>query len=382
LVHGELVVFCYWRSSHYGQSNITVAEGEHWTKVVGPILLYANEGETPDAMWDDAKARLAKEETAWPYAWVDGGGYAHAGARAEVTGRIVLDDPLDPRGGTFQGRLTVGLTKTPYTVQTPGGPLEIDWQHDAKHSQHWAHSNSRDGRFTIPKVPAGTYSLHAFADGVLGELFKADVQVTAGGTVDLGDIPWTPIRHGNQLWELGKADRDAMEFAGAETFWHPDTALQFPKKFPQEITFRIGESDPATDWFYAHMPYLDDPNARIRPFFGIAGETKDATRHIVFALEAPVQGAATLRVALTGTGGNPMLQMQVNNQPAGTIRFGTNDGALTRHQIRGDWREQAATFDASLLKAGENTITLTVPQGSPNDGVIYDTLRLEVDPNA
>ncbi len=48
--------------------------------------------------------------------------------------------------------------------------------------------------------------------------------------------------------------------------------------------------------------------------------------------------------------------------------------------VQGIWYERALKFDASLLKAGDNTLTLTVPAGSINDGVVYDYLRLELRP--
>ena len=35
--------------------------------------------------------------------------------------------------------------------------------------------------------------------------------------------------------------------------------------------------------------------------------------------------------------------------------------------------------DASLLEAGTNTLTLTVPEGPVNNGIIYDYIRLELD---
>lgn len=379
LVHGHLVAFVYWRSSHYGHGNVTLAAGESWKKVVGPFLLYANDGESFESMWDDAKARLKQEEAAWPYAWVEGGDYAHAEERTTVRGRILLNDPQGGEPGTLPGRLTVGLSKTPYTVALDGVEQQIDWQHDAKYYQHWVHSNQRDGQFEIPNVPAGAYSLHAFADGVLGEVFKADVVVPRGGQVDLGNIEWAPVRHGRTVWELGKADRDGMEFAGVDEFWHPGAPLRYRDLFPGEITFTIGESDPSKEWFYAHMPYVYDPDAQIRPFFGVSGKTTSAIRHIVFDLDETPSGTATLRVALTGTGSDPLLQLSVNGEEAGVIRFGTNDGALGRHQIRGDWREQVGLFPAALLKKGRNTLSLTVPAGNPNAGVIYDYLRLELD---
>ena len=46
------------------------------------------------------------------------------------------------------------------------------------------------------------------------------------------------------------------------------------------------------------------------------------------------------------------------------------------------WREYTQAFDASLLKAGENSLTLTVPAGEVTSGVVYDYLRLELNEDA
>ena len=55
------------------------------------------------------------------------------------------------------------------------------------------------------------------------------------------------------------------------------------------------------------------------------------------------------------------------------------DGVITRHQTQGLWYERQFEFAASMLKTGENILTLTVPAGPINNGVIYDYLRLELD---
>ena len=65
------VVLNYWRSSHYGGANVTVAEGEAWRKLIGPFLLYINEGDDAIGLWHDARQRAATESEKWPYAWVD-----------------------------------------------------------------------------------------------------------------------------------------------------------------------------------------------------------------------------------------------------------------------------------------------------------------------
>ena len=62
----------YWRSSHYGGAAVEVGAGEHWTKVVGPFLLYINSGHDTAGLWKDAQARQQAESAKWPYEWVAG----------------------------------------------------------------------------------------------------------------------------------------------------------------------------------------------------------------------------------------------------------------------------------------------------------------------
>ena len=40
--------------------------------------------------------------------------------------------------------------------------------------------------------------------------------------------------------------------------------------------------------------------------------------------------------------------------------------------------EKDVAFDASLMNAGDNNLTLTIPAGGVMNGIIYDYLRLEL----
>jgi rhamnogalacturonan endolyase len=92
------------------------------------------------------------------------------------------------------------------------------------------------------------------------------------------------------------------------------------------------------------------------------------------------KGHATLRMALAGADGGGGLAVAVNGQIVGTIRtVATN--ALRYNTDKGVWREYTQTFDAALLKPGENEMQLTVPAGDLTSGVVYDYLRLELDEN-
>lgn len=390
--HGEPTVLNYWKSSHYGGSNVTVIGGERWTRVVGPFMFYVNEGPTHAAMVADAKAQLAREETKWPYGWVSAEGYAPPASRSEVVGQLVLEDRLAPNGGRYQGKLMVGLTKTPYTIPSPPATqaaamqadgrffnTTIEWQNDGKFLQHWSRNSDPTGRFSVPNVPPGTYTLHAYADGVMGEYAKADIVVSEGGKVDLGRLVWTPVRHGRTVWEVGVADRDAREFAYADHYFEPGSQLKYRELFPNGVTYRIGRSKPASDWFFVQAPTAPaGTTPTIAPFSGISGAGEATRYRIVFDMPRASRGAATLRLAFT-TNSAPGIEVAVNGRAVGVARGPLSDNAITRHQIYGRFSETALPFDAALLRRGENILTLTVPAGSYNSGVVYDNVRLELD---
>ncbi len=339
-------------------------------------MLYVNEGPDPQAMLEDARARAGEEAQKWPYAWVDANTYGTPEQRGTVTGRLVLNDPEVQQ---FPGRILVGLAQPTYRVRTPGGgEMEITWQTDAKHYQFWVKSDGSAGRFTIPKVNPGEYTLYALADGVLGEFKRAGVAVDAGKVVDLGDLRWTPVRYGRQVWEIGIPNRTATEFAGGDRFFEPDITLQYPKLFPDDVTFAVGKSRNDKDWFFAHVPHNTDPDARVQPYRGVSGKGRATPYTIRFNLDDRPKGNAVLRLAICGTG-TRSIDVSVNGKQAGTVHLNLGDGAISRHQIQGLWYERAFRFDASMLNTGNNTMTLTVSAGDLTAGVIYDYLRLEME---
>lgn len=101
---------------------------------------------------------------------------------------------------------------------------------------------------------------------------------------------------------------------------------------------------------------------------------------ITFDLPSAPHGRATLRVAIAG-GNTSGIPVTVNGQPAGTVQI-SGDSTLGRNGIQGLWYEREVPFDASLMKAGSNVLTLTVPGGSLTSGIVYDYLRLELDESA
>ncbi len=382
-------VLNYWRSSHYGGADVTVAAGEHWTKTIGPFMIYVNSGTDSQAIYKDARAQADKEIAKWPFNWVSGIDYPSPAQRATVKGQLALTDPLMP--AAKMSNVMVGLTAPAFQLAGRGGPgapggRTIDWQQDAKHYEFWA-KGSADGTFAIPDVRPGTYTMHAFADGVLGEFAKTDVKVEEGKPLDMGKIVWTPVRRGKQLWDIGIPNRSAAEFFKGDVYWTPGIGAQYATLFPDDIAFTIGKSDYTKDWFFQHVPHALPPStaasapARGRGFGTPAIQGRETPRTILFNLASAPKGKATLRAAFVGNGART-ITVTVNGQPAGAFTGLISDGVLSDHGQHGIWNEREVAFDASLMKQGDNTLTLTVPPGATTAGAMYDYLRLELDENA
>jgi rhamnogalacturonan endolyase len=432
--HMGATILDYWTSGHYaGGANCSIPAGEEWTKVVGPIFLYCNtlaNPQTPSqedldtlaatagnptvpdawkqngtALWQDALAQAKIERAKWPYDWVGGVDYPHKDGRATVTGQFVLNDPQ--AASTKLPNLTVGLAHADYTGNgsqfqlRAGNGTVVKWPHDGNYYQFW-NNGTDDGKFTIPNVRPGSYTMHAFANGVLGEFEQANITVEAGKTLDLGKLEWKPVRYGKQIWEIGYPDRTGDKFFKGDgaNYWRWGWCVRYPLLFPNDITYTIGQSDYHKDWFFEQVPHGEstawlNPEAKDpanQPFGWVAtgtpgkdmwktiGHGRADTWTIKFNMDKTSQGLATLRVALAGADGADGLAVAVNGQSVGVIHpVATN--AIRYNTDKGVWQEKDLPFDAALLKPGENQMQLTVPAGDLTTGVVYDYLRLEIDEN-
>ena len=429
------IILDYWTSGHYGGgAGCNIPAGEEWNKVVGPILVYCNtlaDPKTPSqadlntleatagnptvppawhdnatALFQDALAQAKVEKTLWPYNWVNGVDYPHKDQRGTVTGQFVLTDPQ--AATTLLPGLTVGLAHPDYTSNAGGFVLRsgngnlITWQHDGNYYQFWT-DGAQNGNFTIANVRPGTYTLHAFANGVLGEFTQTEITIVAGQTLNLGKLVWKPVRQGKQVWEIGYPDRTGDKFfkGDAANYWLWGWPLRYPLLFPNDITYTIGQSDYHKDWFFEQVPHGETTewentaakDIANQPFgwmkVGTPGQDmwrsisqgRATTWTIKFKMDKAAHGLATLRLALAGADGNGGLEVGVNGHSVGTIRtVATN--AMRYNTNKGVWRQYSQPFDAALLKQGENEMTLTVPAGDLKTGVVYDYLRLELNEDA
>jgi len=394
------------RGSHYGGgTDSSWAAGEVWTHVYGPHFIYCNNitnsititNQAAQALYSDALAQAAAEQTAWPYTWfTNNANYATAANRGTVTGQLVINDIYNPNASA--SNLWVGLVQQPSTTTAT-----YDFQKWQKPYQFWARTGT-NGSFTIPDVIAGAnYTLYAFGPGAAGT-FQSQAQsgggppnsvdipaspfsvtVTGGATNNLGTVTWTPTRVGPTVFEIGYPDRTARKFRHGEDWWVGDIGpsptapspiwskfLEYPFDFPGGPTYAVGQSRWTTDWNFV-QPVVTDS----------AGNSSPSTSTITFNLASAPGATASLYIALSSDDSGPLV-IQVNGSTIANYtpayHTSTDESDTTvREGIHGMFTDNRITFSGSLLLQGPNTITIEMNQGGNlANHAMYDYLRLEL----
>jgi rhamnogalacturonan endolyase len=354
-VHQDALILNYIGGGHFSGGGS--AGGRNGEKIHGPWFLYFNTGDTKEAIIADAKKAAEAEQKKWPYQWVEEPLYPVK--RTTVTGRlkishdrsaayayIILGQPGGGGGGGRGGRGGGGGGGG-----TNGGAVldRASVLYNQSGDYIFYVKADADGEFTLPAVRPGTYTLYAWqTQGPITQSLARDGVVVAGDTLDLGDVAWDPPWHPNLLWQIGKADRMAGEFKFGD---QPRTS-QWMLQVPANLTFTIGKSKEATDWYYAQ---------------------KSGVWTVKFNLDKTYSGNGYLTIAIAGGGGRVVAAINGNN--VGNLNYG-DDGSVRRATNRsGRYGRNEFTFPASDLKQGENTLTLT----DAGAGLMYDTIVLEAD---
>ena len=315
---------------HFGTPAVTIPSG----KIYGPWLLYFNNGSVADA-----QAQAAQERSQWPYSWLSNAHYPLA--RTTVSGTLTLSD----------GRPAAGAM---VTLAQPGGDI---YQQGADYI-FYAQADA-SGHFSIPNVRPNTYSLYAYSTGgSIGDVtdqYEHDNVVVSGATVDLGALTWSPPKYANVLWQIGTADRKADEFK----LGNVPRQYGLNNQVPANLTYTIGQSTPANDWYYA--------------------QTQVGTWKVDFTLAHTYSGTGHLTVALAGQSQIADVVVGVNGTSLGRLASFPNDQTIYRSGNQsGHYHLVLITFPASLLKAGANTVTFQTIKVGSGGGRIYDTIKLEV----
>jgi len=421
LCHVSPVLLNMLGGTHYGQGGDgAVAEGEDWSKVYGPFLIYCNQvpkgTKNPQmVLWQDAIKKSKAEQAKWPYEWFTEPEYVKASGRGKVTGKLVISDPepynkpykmwvgvvippksarrafgpgfttpgVPPTGAAVTGATTTNTTPPANANRAAmggRGPMAPSgFEQWSKCYQFWVKTDAK-GNFTLPNVLPGVYDIYAFGTGVAGQMTKKGfVTVKAGETTTLGNVTWTPDRIAPTVWEIGVPDRNASEFRHGQDWWvggvwpslHWAKFMDYPQEFPNGVNYTVGKSDWSKDWNF------DQP-------YNVVGkeQTTPPVWTINFTLsKTPTAGSTSSLYIAAANSTRPGLVVRVNGvnilpkTDTTQINFPFGSGATIRKGIHGMFGDLRLNFQSEVLHAGENVITLTVTRSGGD--VSYDYLRLE-----
>lgn len=355
-IHQDALILNYFGANHYGLPSYPLPAG--YRRLYGPWLTFVTAGDPsdPDSVIaeaaDIARAEIAENRDG--ATWIDDALYPTV--RATVTGRLRLTDGR-PAGGFWVVLSTQTVTDV-YTIHEPTYFVQTD----------------ADGNFRLPGIPPawlpgttepGTYTLYAFAaDGSVTDQYVQTGIDVHGRALNLGDIRWTPTGHGTFLWQLGRADRTAGEFALAthSPALPEPRAYEKPSQIPGTLTFTIGTDWEPEGWYYA--------------------QTNPGVWTVAFDLDRTYSGTAYLTVSTAmQQGGRPTVAVNGNAADITGTLPANNDSTIARQADRSGFPRLATlSFPASLLVAGANTVTFAHGSASAaGTGPGWDTLVLEID---
>lgn len=333
-VHSGPIIHRFLVSGHFEPrelSSPSVPDG--WTKFCGPWMVYLNAGNSPGEIWADAKAQAQKQRAQWPYSWMRHPDYPRE--RGSVAGTLKIYDGTQPAADALM-------------VLTAPQP---DWQLQVLDYIFSARADA-EGRFLLPQVRPGSYTLYAAVPGITDGFRKDEIVVRANQKTDLGTLLFSPACYSARLWEIGAADLRTTGFRLS------DQPRQYglDHTVPADLTYTIGASSPSRDWYY--------------------NQAKPGDWKIVFEVDRGYGGEGVLTLSIAGQTSNPKLEVLVNGQAVGSYSGGNSSAGYRSAILGSSYHENCILrFPASLLSRGANTVDLRLGHGE----IMYDQLKLEID---
>ncbi len=349
---------------HYGDGGMIADTLTSWTKVYGPYLLLLTDKPTGNENWAAAKERQQVEKQLWPYKWVkDTIAYPPASLRGSITGKFVVVDSKKP---SFTGAFAwVGVTDL-----SDGAS---NFQFESKHYHYWIKSDA-NGNFTIPNVRAGTYSLFAFVDGMVGEYRLNNVTVSEGNLTNLGTLTKTVDRsYGDIIWEIGIANRRSNEYKlGNFDYCEGFVERKFRDSFPNPIEYATASNNWSTVLNYAHTKY---PTTTFAP-----GDLWKWRLNFTLPTGFNTSGNARLTIAYSSND-HAQQWIYVNNENSLFTSYYPDNGdgnAFIRQANYAKYAYKEVFIPMNRFVAGNNTITLAMPSNSLwVSHLMYDYISLE-----
>lgn len=363
------VMQALYQGQHYGAAGVHLADDEKWSKLYGPVFIYANHGGDPDTLWRDAQKQARAQQAQWPYAWLDNPDYPLK--RGTADGRVLLH--------TGEASAPAADAWAILSSDEPG-EQDADFEMRSRGYRFLARTDA-DGRFHFEQVRPGHYTLFVSGADQFEPFKKTGITVDAGQALHLQTLDWTAVTHGKKLWQIGTADRSTSEFHdGAQPIYRNyDAFRRYFDTFPHDVVFTIGQSKEAADWEYAQWSWYNE-----KPYWTI--------RFPLAAGDLPTKGTATLTLGIASAQASG-LQVEVNGKNVAKLAIPKTGGSGYRSGAQDSmYLARTVTFNTALLHPGDNEIRLSqgrmekftpellAQELRPKNDIMYDALRLEVQP--
>ena len=361
-----------------------VADGQVFTKVIGPYFMYANTGTNHLQLWTNAQNEAAIMVSNWPYAWLDESEQDYPRHRGMVTGTM--------RAKTGESTANAVVILGDYT--------DGDWMYQGITNFLFWTTSDTNGNFSIPKVRPGDYQLFSYVPGIWGELQVSNIVVLPDTTNNLGVINWNPPHLSQRLWRIGTPDHSSAEFHLGNyrkqfgLWWRYLNDMG-----TNDVNFVIGQSVASNDWYYAQCSVATTPQSypNLTDHTQTNGIYWSPHWNVLFNLTNLPPTPVLTTIAFAGGNGTYfyMYLNGVNVTPDTYHGQGTSDGVdIYRDVVTvGRYQYYQFTFATNLFKLGTNTFTITIRQpGAPGSwtgtyypelvqgGLIYDFLQMETGP--
>ncbi|RMZ74294.1 rhamnogalacturonate lyase precursor [Pyrenophora seminiperda CCB06] len=304
--------------------------------------------------------------------------------------------------------------RNPIAILTASGHDFQDNVFSPSAYQYWAEIPLSTNHTIIPRVKAGIYRLTVYADGIFGDYTQDNISIEAGKTTLL-NITWTPDSAGEEIFRIGMPDKSSGEYRHGSApsatypllkeeyrlYW---AAYDFIDDFPKGITYRVGKDDPSTALNYVHWAVFGGKANVNRPvpvpdhqynwtiFFDARDKELQDTRTATFTVQlAGAKTAAGNTDVFNSTEkySNLPLMVHVNGEALApwVIPYHQSSSCAVRSAIICYNLAHKFTFGSAILKAGENSIVLSLPyNGTDYESALlpesvyvqYDAMRLEL----
>lgn len=329
-----------------------------WKKLYGPALLYVNTGSSHAQMWSDAKNLAEMEAASLPASWMEHDLYPLR--RASVTGRVTKPDGTPAAGAWVM-------------ICIPNPDPERAWQRHLG-PYLWRGWTDAEGRFAISGVRPGTYSVIARIDGVPGSARRDAVTLHEDEVLAIDTLAVSGDQSGHLLWQIGIPDGTPREFAGAvDSHEWCGWIRNYRRLFPSDVLFRIGNSDPAKDWYYCQ------PGGWPETYGGKLQPTKWWIR---FDLPNVPPEGAILTIGIAATRGG-LLRIECNDHALPALNIDESDyrTSVCMAPDRGAYygfRTVRFYISPDKLTPGANEVSLRFGKGNSRfEAIMYDYLKLE-----